>query len=138
MGEGGAVLTGDAGDNIKSIKRKVPRKPTKADPREETTAPIGTKAAEEILANGSVEKTAEEQGWMDELEFNATMIYLASTPVELQAEIKKAVSDALSNLKRIGRIDSFGISMDDLKLMRNKAIMKTVKFSGAGTAETGE
>jgi hypothetical protein len=133
------VLGGDSKDNVKSCKRPTPRKPTKKDPRETIIKPIGVKSAEELLLDGSasVYQLATDEGWVDQLEFNSRMIGLDNTPKELRKTIRKALADGLSYVKRVGRLDSFGIPMEDIRAMRAVASVKKVKFMGSGTAEDG-
>lgn len=131
------VILGDAGDNVKSVKRWVSRKPTKKDPRTGMIKPIGVTGAEELLASGKLRATAIAEGWIDNLEFNTKMIYLPASPVELQATILDVAQEAVTNVPKSGRIDSFGIPLSELKIMRATATIRKVQFSATGTAEEG-
>lgn len=132
------TLTGDKSDNIKSIKRLVPRKPTKKDPRTMIWKSTGVDGASEILAAGNVVSRAKEEGWLEQLEFNSTMIYLGSAPAELKGKIMESMRAALKSIRKSGSIYNFGIPADEIKLMRSVAVVKKVKFSDSGTVEDGK
>lgn len=131
------VLHGDSGDNVKSVKRRCPRKPTKKDPSAWIMKPTGIVAAHEILSSGSVVQRATEEGWLRDLEFNTKMIYLGCAPQELQDAIYEECKTALRNRTRSGSIHSFGVPEDQLSMMRASATIKRMQFSSYGAAEEG-
>ena len=124
------ILKGDTSDKIPSLK--IPITDAKGITK---IRPVGIKKAQELLEEGNIWEKAVEEKWDGQLEFNTQMIRLTASPSYIRERIQDAWN--MSKEEKEGRIDQFGVGLEEIQKMKSCAGIKKIKFSGC-IPEEGE